>query len=439
MVLVAGILGWAVAARAQPQPMGNPPPPSGTQWNVVLDDEFINDSEINTNLWNGAAGNTAFCNVPSTLSDPNFQGDGLGPQKFGCDNTFGTPGVAPYASIIPGEGLAIQDFNSLPVNNIRIDNWMGVQSDGKFTIQPNEYVEVSFKLPTDNAGEGDGLHPDIWLTVPQRTVFGPPFNITSPCQDEIDMAEAELPSTAGFSIFDNNVQTVVGVPESDFGTLSSSGGVVGAEWTTGGGVQGQVSGFFNGFPLVGATPINDSCWAGGAFMFAGWLNEAVLIPQIPPFFPGGNNPTANTSNNDPLIIKYVRVWQAQPISGTPTPPPPRRTPAPPPPTPAPPPPTPAPPPTSTCSVSIASPVNGSTVSSSLTVTLTESGCGMNFNRLQVSAPGFSYHYDFTGTTKTLHLPANTYTISDSAWSDANYLGQIGASGTISVRITAFAR
>jgi hypothetical protein len=416
--LVAGILVWTVAARAQVQPLGNPPPPAGTQWVPVLDDEFANDSAINTNLWNGAAGNGAFCNVPSTLSDPNYQGDGLGPQKFGCNNTFGTPGVAPYASISPGVGLVIQDVNALPVNGTRVDNWMGVQSDGKFTIQPNEYVEVSYKLPTDNAGEGDGLHPDIWLTVPQRTVFG---SNTAGCQDEVDLAEAELPSTAAFTIFDNNVITVDGVPESDFGTLSSSGGVVGAEWTTGGGAQGQVSGFFNGSPLVGPSPLNDSCWSGGAFIFAGWMNDGVLIPQIPPIFPGGNNPTANTSNNDPLIIKYVRVWQAQPISGTPTPPPP---------------PTPTPPPTSTCSVSIASPGNGSAVSSPFTVTLTQSGCGMNFNRLQVSAPGFSNHYDFTGTSNTLNLPANTYSISDSAWSDNTYIGQIGASGTISVTITA---
>lgn len=422
---------WAVAARAQVQPLGNPPPPVGTQWVPVLDDEFASDSGINTGLWNGAAGSpsggTAFCNVPSTLSDTNFQGDGLGPQKFGCNNTFGTPGVAPYASIIPGEGLAIQDFNSLPVNDVRTDNWMGVQSDGKFTVQPNEYVEVSYKLPTDNSGEGDGLHPDIWLTVPQRTVFGPPYSITAGCEDEIDLAEADLPSTAAFSIFDNNAESVVAVPESDFGTLSSTGGIVGAEWTTGGGAQGQVTGFFNGSQFTNTTPLNDGCWSSGAFIFAGWMNEAVLVPQQPPFLPGGNNPTANTSNNDPLIIKYVRVWQAQTISGTPTPPPP------PTPTPAPPPtPTPAPPPTSACSVSIASPVNGSAVSSPFTVTLTQSGCGMNFNRLQVSAPGFSNHYDFTGTSNTLNLPANTYSISDSAWSGNTYLGQIGASGTIFV-------
>jgi hypothetical protein len=426
LVLVAVILVWAVAARAQVQPLGNPPPPTGTQWVPVLDDEFANDTSINTNLWNGAAGSpsggAAFCNIPFAATDPNFLGDGLGPQKFGCQNTFGTPGVAPYATIIPGEGLAIQDFNSLPVNGVRTDNWMGVQSIGKFTVQPNEYVEVSYKLPTDNAGEGDGLHPDIWLTVPQRTVFGPPYGNTAGCQDEVDLAEAELPSTAGFSIFDNNVAALVDVPESDFGTLSSSGGVVGAEWSTGGGAQGQISGFFNGSPLTGTTPISDSCWSGGAFIFAGWLNEGVLIPQTPPFFPGANNPTANTSNNDPLIIKYVRVWQAQTISGTPTPPPP-------------PTPTPTPPPTSTCSVSIASPVSGSTVSSQFTVKLTQSGCGMNFNRLQVSAPGFSDHYDFSGTSNTLNLPANTYSISDSAWSDNTYLGQIGASGTSFVTIT----
>jgi hypothetical protein len=427
LVLVAGILVWAVAARAQVQPLGNPPPPAGTQWVPVLDDEFVNDSSINTNLWNGAAGSpsggAAFCDVPSTQSDTNYQGDGLGPQQFGCQNTFGTPGVAPYASIISGQGLAIQDVNALPVNNVRVDNWMGVQSIGKFTVQPNEYVEVSYKLPTDNAGEGDGLHPDIWLSVPQRTVYG---SSSFPCQDEVDLAEALLPSTSFFSIFDNNVETVTAVSESDFGTLSSSGGVVGAEWTTGGGAQGQISGFSNGTPLFGASPINDSCWSDGAFIFAGWMNDGVLVPQIPPFFPGGNNPTANTSNNDPLIIKYVRVWQAQPIGGTPTPPPP-------------PTPTPTPPPTSTCSVSIASPVNGSTVSSLFTVTLTQSGCGMNFNRLQVSAPDFSYHYDFTGTSNTLNLPANTYSISDSAWSDSTYIGQIGASGTISVTITASAR
>jgi hypothetical protein len=392
----------------------------------VLDDEFANDPGINTGLWNGAAGGgVPWCNIPGSDSNPNLLGDGLGPQEFGCANTFGTPGVAPFADILPGVGLRIQSKNAIPVDGVRSDSWMAIQSFGHFTIQPTEYVEVSYQLPSDVAGEGDGLHPDIWFTVPSRTDFSPSNVNTGSCQDEVDMAEAELPSTAFFGGFDNNVG-IASVPEADFATLSSSFNVVGAEWAIGGGAQGNIQGFFNGAPLVGPSPINDSCWSQGAFLFAGWMQDAVFVPSLPPFFPGGKDPTVNTSNNDPLLIKYVRIWQAQPIGGTPTPPPP-------------PTPTPPPPPTSTCSVSIASPVNGSTVSSPFTVTLTQNGCGMNFNRLQVSAPGFSNHYDFTGASNTLNLPANTYSISDSAWSDNTYLGQIGASGTTSVTITASAK
>jgi hypothetical protein len=72
-------------------------------------------------------------------------------------------------------------------------------------------VEVSYQLLSDVAGEGDGLHRDIWFTVPSRTDFSPPNVNTSPCQGEVDMAEAELSSTTFFGGLDNNT-SIAGMP-----------------------------------------------------------------------------------------------------------------------------------------------------------------------------------------------------------------------------------
>jgi hypothetical protein len=412
LALVAGILVWAVAARAQVQPLGNPPPPAGTQWVPVLDDEFVNDSGINTNLWNGGDGG----GVPWCVNGIDaFNHDA--PPGGSCAEYFGTPGTAPYASILPGTGLLVQNFNNYQDPVFPGGSWMGIQSYGKF-VQRYGYWEVAFKEPTDNNGEGDGLHTDVWVTPPCRTDFT--GNTSIGCQDEVDLAEDVLGTTnhgtVSNAIFDAN--NLAGGQEFSTGNdVTSTFNVTGMSWVPDSN-QGTVHLYMNGSQVTGPVSLSDSGWSQGVWMLPGWVQQAGSSS-----FDGGNSTDSSTSNNDPLIIKYVRVWQAQTISGTPTPPPP-------------PTPTPAPPPTSTCSVSIASPVNGSTVSSQFTVTLTQSGCGMNFNRLQVSAPGFSGHYDFTGTSNTLNLPANTYSISDSAWSDNTYLGKIGASGTIFATITA---
>ena len=53
---------WALQATGPPDPYGVSPP-SGKQWTMTFDDEFTQGPSINTNKWNGGAGDTDWCNL----------------------------------------------------------------------------------------------------------------------------------------------------------------------------------------------------------------------------------------------------------------------------------------------------------------------------------------------------------------------------------------
>jgi hypothetical protein len=90
--------------------------------------------------------------------------------------------------------------------------------------------------------------------------------------------------------------------------------------------------------------------------------------------------------------------------------------------------------TPTCAVSIAQPY-GSTVAPPVTVTLNETNCSGDFNRLQIVNPNGNYHVNFTGTSTTLaDQTPGLWTISDSAWSSSSYLTQIGSSNRLAFTV-----
>jgi hypothetical protein len=92
-----------------------------------------------------------------------------------------------------------------------------------------------------------------------------------------------------------------------------------------------------------------------------------------------------------------------------------------------------------CAVRITAPANGAHVSGSVPISLSESSCGGNYNRLEVSGPGtIVFHKDFQGTTyswNTVGLPDGTYNLYVTAWSTSSYLVLLATSGSISVGVS----
>jgi hypothetical protein len=300
---------------ATPTPSASPTPssgvqplgvvaPSGKHWVVVADDEFNQDTSINSTLWNGGTGGgfvDTFCSGATTS---------LGYTGNDCANYFGIYPAAPYEQVLNGTGLAIQATHGTPGDTSYAGNQMAdLQSINKITIHPGDYVEWSAKEPTDVSGEGDGWHTDLWCTVPGRTDV-------STYGDEIDVAEAVLSTTnttlMGYAIFgDSNgspypsglvENSTYGVPSG----ISSGFHAYGMFWSNTGG-NGSVQIFLDGAPVTSliGLPSSDKNWSNGAFCFAGWM-QAINQP-----FNGGVPVDGSTSNDDPLIIQHFRVWQAQ--------------------------------------------------------------------------------------------------------------------------------
>lgn len=298
------------------QPLGNPPlPPGTTKWVLTYDDEFNTDSSLNHSLWNGTAGYPSGYNNP--YCNPSGDNDAIGPDAGDCAEYYGTVGTAPYAGLVPGVGAEIQqsatDWSAL--TNVDLPN--GNQTYGIW--------EVMAQQPHDNSGEGDGMHPDIWLTSPARQSFS---NGMTPCQDEVDIAENELGAngtardSVNVAIWDG---TSSGPPTlnggysypGNAGDLSAGFHAYAMQWAPPGansstGAAGSFQAFFDGVAQHAPIGVNDSCWTQyGAYLLL-WSQDASTA-----FF-NGTGVDSNTTNNDPLIIKYVRVWQAE-GGATPTP------------------------------------------------------------------------------------------------------------------------
>jgi hypothetical protein len=173
-------------------PYGNIAPPAGTSWSLIYDDEFTNDTAVNSSLWNGAdAGGVPMC-YPSGANSSLCQSvyvsetiwDCLGYSgEQSCANSYGgtLPDGASYGeSIQTGVGLLVQPAPApytdpdptYGAGQYEDNAWAGLNNYGKLSPVIYGYFEWKAKLPTDVSGEGDGIHTDLWCTTNDRNSEG---------------------------------------------------------------------------------------------------------------------------------------------------------------------------------------------------------------------------------------------------------------------------
>lgn len=281
-------------------PMGAPPPP-GKKWRVLANDDFDKDDSIRQTLWNGGTGGgmpQGFCGTVATS---------CGYTGKDCQSYFGTYPKAPFAEIVRGLGLVIQATHAQPGDNQYYDNQMAdIQSYGKITIHPGSFVEWEAKMPTDQHGEGDGWHVDLWCSTLSR----------HRCDNssEVDVAEKVLSeknsAVANYIVHDQpvGVHTVLetGYRAPGGGDLSATFHTYGLLWSNDHlGKEGSFQAYIDGKPIADhPAPVNDPSWESGAYCYAGWMQQALEV------FGGGAKIGPNTSSNNPFIIKRFTVWQA---------------------------------------------------------------------------------------------------------------------------------
>lgn len=305
------------------QPFGNVPPPAGTQWVLTFDDEFNQDSSVNTSKVN--IGHSA----PATLTWPLCNGNGyaegsnpnvdplgyvdqLGWQVAdNCNPQPGTFGTAPYLGIDPGVGLYIQsliDYTIAPCSDFSCSwdmtqSWEGVQTYGIFS-QVYGYFEVSAKEPSCASDACDGIHTDIWLTTNNRVVGN--------CCAEIDIAEKVMgPGNVDYVHCISN-QVTGGVdnesdqiyPTVSVGDLSAAFHRYAVYWWSTGSGEGEYQCYFDGIPQGNPVVLTHPDFGTGVYFLPGFMQQALA-----PAWGGGTDPTVNTSNDDPFIIQYARAWQ----------------------------------------------------------------------------------------------------------------------------------
>ncbi len=269
---------------------------------LQANDNFDKDTSIRQELWNGGTGGgmpKGFCGTVETS---------CGYTGNDCQSYFGTYPDPPYAAIEHGLGLTIQATHAAPGDQKYYDNKMAdIQSYGKITLHAGSYVEWVAKLPTDQHGEGDGWHIDLWCSPMSR----------HRCDNsaEVDVAEKVL-SVANSAKATYVVHDQPEGPQTPFETMYSApdGSDLSAGFHTYGlhwrddqlGKEGSIEAYIDGKPIADhPVPINDSSWQSGAYCFAGWMQQAIDI------FGGGTKFTDKTSLKDPLILKRFTVWQAQ--------------------------------------------------------------------------------------------------------------------------------
>ena len=197
-----------------------------------------------------------------------------------CQSYFGTYPNPPFAAIVQGLGLVIQATYAPPGDAKYYDNQMAdIQSYGKITIHPGSFVEWEARMPTDLHGEGDGWHIDLWCSTLSR----------HRCDDssEVDVAEKILSagnsSTAIYIVHDQpkGLQTVI---ETRYkapggGDLSAGFHTYGLFWRKDPlGKEGSIEAYIDGKPIVDhSVPINDPSWESGAYCYAGWMQQELLV------------------------------------------------------------------------------------------------------------------------------------------------------------------
>jgi Glycosyl hydrolases family 16 len=300
-------VGLLYAARPKsngPAPYGVSPP-GGQQWTMTFDDEFTQDSSIDTNKWNGGAGGTDWCNLswqPNT-TDPaaslaEFKGKSEGCYMFReCSDSC----AQHY------DGCTLSKTNGLEMRSPGYPS-AAIQTGGttiqnaKF-IQKFGYWEARIKMPRSTNGDGKGIHPDFWM-------HPIPEGVTDPREwlPEIDVGErptwdANLEKANNlmfFGIHDYGQEYGGYFGTSPLTDLSADWHEYGLYWRDdGSGPYGSIQFYLDGVPLGSPYILSsrDTNMANGIYMFLSLDNDQI----------GGNS-------TNPYLVQYVRVWRLTPSS-----------------------------------------------------------------------------------------------------------------------------
>lgn len=270
------------------------PPPSGKKWTVTFDDEFTQDRSTDMSKWNGGAGGTDWCGLPT-------HGKPGGTYMF--NESSSDPCGQHY------DGLTFNSTNGLEMRSTGSPS-AALQTGGttaqnaKF-IQKFGYFEARMKMPRSTNGEGRGIHPDFWM-------HPIPEGVKSPIEwlPEIDVGERPTWDAKRESA---NNQMYFGIHDyghdynNYYGTspltdLSADWHMYGLYWRDdSSGPYGSMQFYLDGVPLGSPYILSSSAtdMASGIYIFLSLDNDQK----------GG-------SSSNPFMIQYVRVWRLDPNSGS---------------------------------------------------------------------------------------------------------------------------
>ena len=290
--MMSGMLLWvgnALGESAEPYGVA---PPSGKRWVMTFDDEFTRDTAIDTNKWNGGAGNTDWCGLT-------FHGKTGGAYMFG---EVSDPCGQHY------EGCRVNGTNGLEMRSAGAPSAAlqtgGTTAAGAKFIQKFGYWEARFKVPHNTHGEGAGLHSDFWM-------HPIPEGVGSPTEWLPEINVGERPTWDG-NLDKANNQIYFGIHDygHDYGgTYGTSPPVdLSADWHTyglywrddGSGAFGSMQFYLDGKPLWSPYTLKSSStnMASGIYTFLLLDNDQK-----------GGDP------NNAFLTQYVRVWQLEARSG----------------------------------------------------------------------------------------------------------------------------
>ena len=261
-VLLALSLIFVVSAHAQVQPNGISAP-TGYKWVITYDEEFTNESDINHSVWSTA-------------------------QNY---------------SLSAQNGLALQ---GLP-NNTRAQLVTGDPITQRYGAW-----EWLAQFPHNDSGEGTGYHADLYLGDSSAQFpnyieddvceWDTAFTPATACQNAINDTE-----TNGVGRGDLNPSTfLTHVPNGGSGSppIGDAFHTWGMYWANDGTAHGTVSDYFDGVQQTNTIwSLTNPRWDQGAR----------------PIMEEDNCSGCSTSSNNPLLVKYFRVWQLVQVSSTPTP------------------------------------------------------------------------------------------------------------------------
>jgi hypothetical protein len=226
------------------------PAPAGYQWVVTYDEEFTSESDVNHNTWNNA-----------------------------------------------------QDYTMTGANGIAIQGVASESGSGYLTNTNNSvtqtfgYWEWYAKFPHNDSGEANGYHSDLYLGSNANDAYieddvcewDTDFTGATWCQNAVN----EALRTVNYL----NPLFYSKVPNGGSGTppIGDAFHVWGMWWRNNGSAQGSVQDYFDGAAQTAQYNLQNSEWSDG----------------MRPLIINHSCADCSTANNNPLYIRYFRIWKLQ--------------------------------------------------------------------------------------------------------------------------------